>query len=112
MTGTTLDRFAAMVAAPTDADTVAAAFAEHLASVTTDTLPSAARSQWGQLTRLLKSQTGNPVPGRAIAAIKSWPAARVDALLEHIRAIHAILEKTENDRLEDEIRDKIRHAYL
>jgi hypothetical protein len=53
-----------------------------------------------------------PIPERAIAAIRSWPAARLAELIAHIRKANDIVEKLENERLEDEIRDKIRRHYL
>lgn len=93
-------------------DGVAAAFQLHLAMLTADQLPPEARLPWQDVARLLKAAPDVPVPERAILAIRSWPAARAGTLLERLHQIRAILDRLENERWEDDIRDKIRHTYL
>jgi hypothetical protein len=111
---TTLAAFAQFLAETSrDESAVAAAAAsKHLAHPTVDALPTLAQTHWRDAARLLKVPADKPVPEKAVASIKSWPAARVSELREHVRQIHAVLEKAENGRLEDEIRDSIRRHYL
>ncbi len=90
----------------------AAAASMHLAHTTVDALPNSAQAHWRDVARLLKVPADKPIPEKAVASIKSWPATRVTELRKHVRQIHAVLEKAENDRLEDEIRDSIRRHYL
>jgi len=112
MSTAAVSQFLAAVAGRADADMVAAAVAAHLAAITVKALPAAAQPHWRDLARLLKSPPDKPLPEKSIAAICSWPAARVDEFLTHIRQTRDILEKLENERLEDEIRDNIRRHYL
>ena len=105
--------FLALIAADGEAsEPVERAFAACLAAIKPEALPPAAMPVWREIARLLKSPAGKPIPVKAIAAIRSWPAVRVAELVTHIRSLQMILEATENDRLEDEIRDKIRRHYL
>jgi len=112
MTITALSQFLAAISEHDDPGSVASAFENHLTQLSTGTLPPLAHPHWFDAARLLKVPADKPVPDKAVAAIKSWPVARVAELRDHIRQIHAVLEKAENDRLEDEIRDSIRRHYL
>ena len=105
-------RFLDAVGDRTELDAVVPAFAQHLAATTADALPAPAQTHWRDVARLLRSPADKPIPERAVAAIRSWPAARVAELLAHIRKLDEILEALENQRLEDEIRDSIRRHYL
>lgn len=104
--------FCAAVGSQVEAESIAAAFAEHLGEVNVATLPAAAQAHWREVARLLKSPADKPIPDKAISAIRSWPAARLDELLALVRQTDEVLEKLENERLEDEIRDSIRRHYL
>lgn len=95
-----------------DATKVADAFGRHLGSIEFGKLPNEAHTSWREVARLLKCPPGKSAPDKAVAAIRSWPKTRVVELIGHIQALHAVLEQAENNRLEDEIRDKIRHHYL
>lgn len=95
-----------------DAERVAASFAQHLAPLSTGTLPAPAHGSWREVARLLKAPAEKPIPDKAVGAIKSWPGARIGELIAQVEALHEILEKLENERLEDEIRDSIRRHYL
>ncbi|MBS0242806.1 MAG: hypothetical protein JSS20_11565 [Proteobacteria bacterium] len=111
MTLAAVDTFLAALAEPRP-DSLATAFTNHLARLTVSQLPSDGQVVWRDIARLVKFDAEKPVPEKVIAAIRSWPAQRCADLVEHIRRLHAILEKRENERLEDEIRDSIRHHYL
>ncbi len=106
------ERFLAEAGSDPAAEVAAAAAAQHLAPVTADALPVPAQAHWRDLTRLLKVPAEKPISEKALAGMKSWPTARVVELIEQARKIHAVLEKAENERLEDEIRDSIRRHYL
>ena len=93
-------------------EVVAGAVAHHLGRFRSTALPTEAQAAWHAIARLLKCNADHAIPERAIASIKSWPADRIANLIEHLTHIHTILEKHENDRLEDDIRDKIRRHYL
>ena len=112
MSLTLVARFLEAVGAEPTTETVTAAFAQHLAGLTADALPPGATRHWHDIARLLRSPAEKPIPGKAIAAIRSWPTSRVSELTDHIRQMHHVLEKLENERLEDEIRDNIRRHYL
>ena len=107
-----VSQFLAAVAGNRDPAHVAASFAQHLAALTTQKLPASAQGQWREVARLLKAPAEKPIPERAVAAIKSWPGARIGELIAQIEKLHEILDKLENERLEDEIRDSIRRHYL
>ena len=94
------------------AETVAAAFALHLAPITVNALPAQVQPHWRDVARLLKSPADRPISEKAIAAVRSWPTARVGELVAVLQAADGILEALENERQEDEIRDKIRRHYL
>lgn len=104
--------FCKAVADDMSAEAMAAAVGQHLGGVEVGALPPAAQVHWRDVARLLKSPADKPIPDRAIAAIRSWPAARVTELMTHIRKLDEILDALENQRLEDEIRDSIRRHYL
>ncbi len=75
-------------------------------------LPAEVQADWRELARLFKSDPSSPVAGRSLAAMASWPRDRLSRLAEIVRRIHLTLEKLENERMEDEIRDNIRRHYL
>jgi len=94
------------------ADRVAACFGEHIPALSLADLPPPAQDTWSHTTRLLKTPADKPIPAKAVLAVRSWPQSRINELIARIRQLHAALEKVENDRLEDEIRDSIRRHYL
>jgi hypothetical protein len=94
------------------ADHVAACFNEHVSALSRADLPPSAQDAWNHVTHLLRTPAGKPIPDTAVLAIRSWPQSRVNELIAYIRHLRTALEKVENDRLEDEIRDKIRRHYL
>ena len=95
-------------------DLIAQAFAIHLAAIEPAGLPKAAQPVWHTVvTRLLKAPAGQtPLPPRAIAAIGSWPMARVGELIAAIRSIEAEIAREANDRLADETNRRVARAYL
>ncbi len=95
-----------------DVACVGEACARHLAGVKSGDLPPDAQPLWREVAKLLKVSADNPAPLKSFAAIKSWPVSRVVEVLAQFRKIQAILDSRENERLEDEIRDKIRRHYL
>lgn len=95
-----------------DAARVGDACARHLAGVKSGDLPANAQPPWREVAKLLKGSADTPLPQKSFAAIASWPSSRIVELLAQLRKILAILDKHENERLEDEIRDKIRRHYL
>jgi hypothetical protein len=99
--------------ASADPDAIAAAFARHLAGITTAGLPAGAQPNWDRIVvRLLKSPLGKTPGDRAIDAIRSWPSSRIAELIGEVAAIHEHLQQRANDRMEDEFRTKIAHSYL
>ena len=93
-------------------DRVAEALVQHLGSMSLAGLPPASHTAWREMAALLKVDATKPLPPRAIAAIASWPKDRIAKLLEAARRLVGVLEQIENDRLEDEVRDKMRRHYL
>jgi hypothetical protein len=93
-------------------DRVADALSRHLAGLRLDALPDAAHQVWRELGVSLKADPKQPLPARAVAAVASWPKERVTKLIEIVRRLDEILDRLENERLEDEVRDSIRHHYL
>ncbi|MEZ5817345.1 MAG: hypothetical protein R3D44_09705 [Hyphomicrobiaceae bacterium] len=93
-------------------DAAANAFAVHLAGLDASVLPPAADATWRKIAHLVRAPAEKPFSEKATSAIRSWPKARVGDLVGLVRELNAILEKVENDRLEDEIRDDIRRHYL
>ena len=122
MTSPAIDPAAAIVgffsALPTDGASapqdVAQAFAVHLAALDARKLPPSAQSGWKQIaTRMLKAPAGkSPIPPRQVAAIASWPLARVTELIESLRAIAVDVERAANDQLADETNERVARAYL
>jgi hypothetical protein len=94
------------------AERIAACFHEHISTLPQADLPPSAQDAWNHVTHLLRTPADKPIPDKAVLAIRSWPQSRVNELMTHIRHLRAALEKVENDRLEDEIRDTIRRHYL
>ena len=75
-------------------------------------MPPATAAHWGEIARLLKSDPRKSIPARALAVLPSWPQARRAALIEHLTALRTLIDRLENERLEDDVRDGIRHHYL
>ena len=111
MTLASFEQFRTEAGAAPSAEAAAAA-TRLIAHVTIDALPAPAQGHWRDATRLMKVPADKPISEKAVESIRSWPAARVAELRGHVEKIHAVLEKAENDRLEDEIRDNIRRHYL
>ena len=95
-----------------DAALVGDACARHLTVVRSSDLPPDAQLLWREVAKLLKGSPEQFMPAKSFGTIKSWPAARVAQLLAQFREIQTIIDRCENERLEDEIRDKIRRHYL
>lgn len=108
-----VDRFLAAVAdCNGSGEHAAKCVNEHLSGLVTDGLPSPAHDTWRKATHLLRTSADRAIPEKITHAMRSWPQSRVAELIGHVRDLRAILEKIENDRLEDEIRDSIRRHYL
>lgn len=97
---------------PPSADRLSAGITQFLSSTTAAGLPEALQPLWREIAAMLKADPRKPLPQRALDAISSWPAERVDRLVAKFRQLRGVLERLENERLEDEIRDKIRRHYL
>lgn len=95
-----------------DGERLAACFGAQLSGFALTTLPPAAHDGWRQIASLLRASADQPIPERTIHSMRSWPQSRVEALAGLLRGVRAVLERVENDRLEDEVRDSIRHHYL
>lgn len=94
------------------ADTVSAAVAAHLTTTTTTELPPAARPIWQErVARPLKADPARPLPERAVAAIRSWPAARAGDLHNALIEIEALIAEAENDAHHEAIYVEISRAY-
>lgn len=92
---------------------IADAFARHLSGINSAKLPKAAQPVWTALvTHLLKSTVDRPLPPRAMAAIASWPMARIGELIGAVRKIEAEIAREANDRLADETNERVSRAYL
>jgi hypothetical protein len=94
------------------AEALSAVLKERLATVTEGALPPTAKTQWREFARLLKADATKLLQARASSAISSWPRDRVLQAATILNEINTVLQKLENDRLEDEIRDSIRRHYL
>lgn len=110
------ERFTACIGAIADggrtADATAAALAAHLAATTAAELPLAAQPIWhDRIVRPLKADAAKPLPARAIAAIRSWPSARVGELAHALALIEAILLDAENEAHNEVIYAEISRAY-
>ncbi len=89
------------------------AFARSLGQLRAETLPPAAQPIWRDLvTQLFKADPRKPLPETALAAMRSWPAARIRDLIDRLRRIEAILHDAENEKQNDEIRDGLQRHYL
>jgi hypothetical protein len=95
-----------------DADVVAAAVAAHLGSVTAARLPLAAQNIWRErIMRALKADGTKAMPPRAMAAIRSWPSARIGDLQAALAEIEHLLIDAENDALHEAIYAEISRHY-
>lgn len=95
------------------ADAIADALDRHLRQMTRAALPSDARPYWEHCAgKLLKARADAPLADRAIASVRSWPRPRLDELVADLRAMQAVLEQTDNDRMDDEFRTSIARTYL
>lgn len=111
--GEALAAFDAACGSTPAADTVAVAFATHLAALDAGKLPPRALADWERVTQLLKAPAGQrPIPARVIAAIASWPSGRVATLAATIHAVTVAVEQAANDQLADETNASVARAYL
>ena len=104
--------FLADIGASPAPDRVATAVSQHFAEMRVDQLPGPAHIAWREFAQCFKADAAKPLPARAVASVASWPRDRVAKLLEAARRLDEILDRIENERLEDEVRDSIRHHYL
>jgi hypothetical protein len=94
------------------ADAVAAALGANLTTMKAAHLPLAALTIWrDRVLRPLKADTTKPLPARAVASIRSWPASRIVDLRVALVEIHAILADAENDARNEVIYAEISRAY-
>lgn len=94
------------------ADSIAAAVAAHLATITVAQLPLPAQLIWRErVVRSLKADADKPLPQRAMASIRSWPSARVSELQAALAELQAILITAENDALHEVIYAEISRHY-
>jgi len=102
----------ASAACSNSADAVSGAMAEHLSELRAGDLPLAAQVLWiDRVVRPLKADATKPLPPRAIAALRSWPAARVARLIAVLAEIEAIVVDAENDALHEVIYAEISRTY-
>lgn len=94
------------------ADALSASMGSHLAALRAADLPLAAQVIWiDRVVRPLKADASKPLPVRAFAAIRSWPAARVARLVATLAEIEAIVVDAENDALHEIIYAEISRTY-
>jgi hypothetical protein len=95
-----------------DADALASAMASHLVQMKAAELPLAAQVIWiDRVVRPLKADAAKPLPARAFAAIRSWPAMRVARLVTVLAEIEGIVIDAENDALHEVIYAEISRTY-
>jgi hypothetical protein len=104
--------FLATVGTSPSPDQVAEGLRQHLSEMRIDQLPDAAHIAWREFAQCFKADAAKALPARAIASVASWPRDRIARLIEAARRLDEILDRIENERLEDEVRDSIRHHYL
>lgn len=103
---------AAMEAGGWGAEAVATAVAKHLATTRADELPLEAQTIWVErIARPLKASATRPLGARAGSTIRSWPSARLNALVDALREIEVILAKAETDAMNEAIYAEISRAY-
>ena len=94
------------------ADAIAAAIVAHLATITAARLPLAAQLIWREkVARPLKADAAKPLPQRSVAAIRSWPSARIRDLRAALGDIESLLVDAENDALHEAIYADISRHY-
>lgn len=94
------------------ADTLSKAMGAHLGSMKAADLPLPAQVIWiDRVVRPLKGHASKPLSARAFAAIRSWPAVRVAALVKVLAEIEAIVVDAENDALHEVIYAEISRTY-
>lgn len=103
---------AALGPTPQDAGQVCGALIRCLPGLEPATLPAEAQIVWTEIARLLKINPSRSPAAAAIAAARSWPAARVAMLIEALRRLAAILERIDNERQLDAIRTGLERVYL
>ena len=102
----------AIVEAGASADAAADAIAAHLATITTAQLPLAAQTIWqAKVVRPIKADATKQLSPRAIAAIRSWPSARVGELQAALAEIERLLTDAENEVHHEVIYAEISKAY-
>lgn len=95
-----------------NADAMSAAIAVHLASTVTADLPPSARPLWQErIVRALKADVEKPLPQRAIASVRSWPASRVGELYGVLAEIEALVDEALNEAHHEAIYTEISRAY-
>lgn len=94
------------------ADAAAEAIMQHLATIKAADLPLAAQTIWqAKIVRPLKTDASKPLGTRNIAALRSWPSARVAELQAALAEIEAILTNAENEVHHEVIYAEISKAY-
>ncbi|MFV0297555.1 MAG: hypothetical protein ACK5JT_15680 [Hyphomicrobiaceae bacterium] len=95
-----------------DVDKVVKVFTKHLRRITTNVLPPPAQVVWAEhIARPLKADPAKPLPERAVAGMRSWPAARIAELAQTVSEIDAVLEIAENEAHHEAIYVEISRAY-
>ncbi|MGE0765139.1 MAG: hypothetical protein AB7L90_01625 [Hyphomicrobiaceae bacterium] len=107
-----VDSFLGHIAESDGADQAVSGLSDHLSGFETAALPPVAHDAWRRIARLLRTPADRPISEQSVLAMRSWPQSRISELIGLMRELHAVLAKIENDRLDDEIRDSIRHHYL
>lgn len=99
-------------AAGASAEAVSGALARHLARTKPADLPEAARALWlEKIARPLKCGAGQPLTPRALAAIRSWPSARIEDLVAALGNFERLLLEAENDAHNEVFYAEISRAY-
>lgn len=113
--GRIVERLAACRAAAAQAsgvDAFATAAAEHLAQFDPGELPLAAQTIWAdRVARPLRADPTQPLPEQNIAALRSWPTARLRQLVRALGEIEHIARETEIDARNEIIRATISREY-
>jgi len=93
-------------------DAFASAAAGHLVHINPTELPLAAQTIWtDRIARPLRADPAKPLSEQSVAALRSWPAARLQQLVQAIGEIERFVREAEIDARNEIIRATISREY-
>lgn len=93
-------------------DAFTSAAAEHLADLNRGELPLAAQTIWtDKVARSLRADSTKPLSEQGVAALRSWPTARLQQLVRALGEIERIVKEAEIDARNEIIRATISREY-